>query len=130
MAVMLTAAILNAAAFTGGNAIYRALEGDHSASEERKRHDLALEKLTKDTSEWNEDRLKMIDYINTQREKARQTNSDFSDAEYAMSQLDEILIKQPKLEHYYISSKGQKEGEWTFVIGGTVLSALITHFVL
>ncbi len=125
MAVMLTAAILNAAAFTGGNAIYRALEGDHSASEERKRHDLALEKLNKDTSEWNENRLKMIDYINTQREKARQTNSDFSDAEYAMSQLE-----QPKLEHYYSPSKGQKEGEWTFVIGETMLSALITHFIL
>ena len=88
---MITAALLNAAAFTGGNAIYKALEGDHSASEERKRHDLALEKLNKDTSEWNEHRLKMIDYINTQREKAAQTNRDFSDAEYAMAELDEHL---------------------------------------
>ena len=124
---MITAALLNAAAFTGGNAIYKALEGDHSASEERKRHDLALEKLNKDTSEWNEHRLKMIDYINTQREKAAQTNRDFSDAEYAMAELDEHLLKKPKLD--YIPSKGQQEGEWTFVIGGTVLSALVTKFV-
>ena len=43
----------------------------YHGAEERKRHDLALEKLQKERDEWNEDRMKRLDFINKRlREKS------------------------------------------------------------
>ena len=49
-------AMVNALAFSGTNFVFSRLT-DHGA-EERKRHDLALEKLPKARDEWNRDRTK------------------------------------------------------------------------
>ena len=55
-------AMLNALAFSGTNFVFSRLT-DHGA-EERKRHDLALEKLQKARDEWNRDRMKRLDLTN------------------------------------------------------------------
>ena len=59
---------VNALAFSGSNFVFTRLT-DHGA-EERKRHDLALEKLQRARDEWNRDRMKHLDLINKrQRER-------------------------------------------------------------
>ena len=55
-------AVVNAFAFSGTNFIFSRLT-DHGA-EERKRHDLAEEKLQRARDEWNRDRMKRLDLIN------------------------------------------------------------------
>ena len=62
-------AVVNALAFSGTNFIFSRLT--YHGGEERKRHDLALEKLQKERDEWNEDRMKRLDFINKRlREKS------------------------------------------------------------
>ena len=53
---------VNALVFSGTNFVFSRLT-DHGA-EERKRHDLALEKLQRTREEWNRDRTKRFDFIN------------------------------------------------------------------
>ena len=61
---------VNALAFSGTNFLFSRLT-DHG-EEERKRHDLALEKLQRARDEWNKDRMKRLDFINKRlREKMR-----------------------------------------------------------
>ena len=55
-------AAVNALAFSGTNFLFSRLT-DHG-EEERKRHDLALEKLQRARDEWNKDRMKRLDFIN------------------------------------------------------------------
>ena len=55
-------AVINALAFSGTNFVLSRL-ADHG-EEEQKRHDLALEKLQKARDEWNEDKMKRLDFIN------------------------------------------------------------------
>ena len=63
--------MMNALAFSGTNFVFNRLT-DHG-EEERKRHDLALEKLQRTRDKWNEDRMKRLDFINKRlREKMRQ----------------------------------------------------------
>ena len=53
---------LNTSAFSGTNFIFSRLT--YHGAEERKRHDLALEKLQRARDDWNEDRMKLLDFIN------------------------------------------------------------------
>ena len=63
-------AVVNALAFSGTNFVFSRLT-DHG-EEERKRHDLALEKLQRARDEWNKDRMKRLDFINKRlREEMR-----------------------------------------------------------
>ena len=55
-------AVVNALAFSGTNFVFSRLT-DHGA-EERKRHDLTLEKLQKAGDEGNRDRMKRLGLIN------------------------------------------------------------------
>ena len=56
------AAVVNALAFSATNFVLSRLTGH--GEEEHKRHELALEKLQRARDEWNEDRMKRIDFIN------------------------------------------------------------------
>ena len=61
-------AVVNALTFSGTNFVFSRFT-DHG-EEERKRHDLALEKLQRAREEWNRDRIKRLDVINKRlREK-------------------------------------------------------------
>ena len=60
--------VVNEVAFSGTNLIFSRLT-DHVA-EERKGHDLTLEKLQRARDEWNRDQTKRLDFINKRlREK-------------------------------------------------------------
>ena len=61
-------AVVDALAFSGSNLVFSRLR-DHSA-EESKRHDLAFEKLQRESDEWKRDRMKRLDLMNKRlREK-------------------------------------------------------------
>ena len=61
-------AVMNALPFSGTNFIFSRLT-DHGEGE-RKKLDLALEKLQRARNEWNKDRMKRLDFINKRlREK-------------------------------------------------------------
>ena len=67
-------AVLNALAFSGTNFVFSRLT-DHGA-EERKRHDLALEKLQRARDKSNRDRMKRLDFMNKRlREKMRREHT-------------------------------------------------------
>ena len=55
-------AVVNALAFSGTSFVFSKLTD--RGEEERKRHDLALEKLQKSRGEWNEGRMKRLDFTN------------------------------------------------------------------
>ena len=55
-------AVMNTLAFSGTNFLFSNLM-DHGEIE-RKRHDLAVEKLQRARNEWNEKRMKRLDFIN------------------------------------------------------------------
>ena len=64
-------AVMNALAFIVTDFFFSKLT-DHG-EKERKKHDLALEKLQRAREEWNEDRMKRLDFINKRlREKNKE----------------------------------------------------------
>ena len=63
IAMMLGGALANALAFTGSSYLFSSIQrGDLAA--ERKRHDLAVEKLNSALAKWQKQRQERIDYIN------------------------------------------------------------------
>ena len=60
--IMIGGAIINATAFVGGNYLARYLSGD-SAGQEKKRHDLAVEKYEKEYQKYQENRTKLLNWL-------------------------------------------------------------------
>ena len=58
---------INATAFAGASLGFSMLRDD--GGKERKRHDLAEEKLQRTRGKWNEDRMKRLDFINKRQVK-------------------------------------------------------------
>ena len=65
--------VMNALAFSSTNFIISRLT-DHGA-EERKGHDLALKKLQRARNEWNNDRLKRLDFINQELQEKNEAKA-------------------------------------------------------
>ena len=79
--------VVNALAFSSTNFVFSRLT-DHG-EEERKRHNLALEKLQMARYEWNKDQMKRLDFIN---KKLREKN----EAKAYINNFDEAVLE------YYI----------------------------
>ena len=78
--MMLGGAIANALTFTESSYLSPSLSKD-SIDQERKRHDLAIEKLQKAQIEWQQKRQQRIDFINKQLMLEKKTEAKFSRAE-------------------------------------------------
>ena len=129
VALLVGGAILNAAAFTGGNYLAKYLSGDSDAPEkalaEKKRHDLALEKFQKDVQKYREEREAYQDFLhnrNIEKEKAlyglKQTDKNF--ALYAKFHGGEKPMSRPRWGDYYQPSEQQKNGELAFIGAGAI----------
>ena len=66
--MMIGGAVVNALAFTGSNVLFSSLKCS-DIEKEQKRHNLALDKLTKARDEWSKERLKYLDYMNDRLKK-------------------------------------------------------------
>ena len=100
---MVGGAITNALAFSGSNFLFSQM----SSAEERKRHNLAMEKLQHERDTWNEQRLERIDYINEELKKRGHATKTFQNVDQAMQQYSLLtgnvlppLPAQPQLEDF------------------------------
>ena len=126
VAMLIGGAILNAAAFTGGNALYHLF--DHSGSEaERERHDKAIETLNKATAEWQQKRLKNIDFMNRRAKEEYRSKHELAETDYALAHLPHPLPPKPELSNFYKPSDHQKEYEYAFIIGGLVVTGYLSY---
>ena len=82
-------ALVNALAFRGTNFVFSRLT-DHGA-EERKSHDLALEKLQRARDEWNKDRMKRLDFINKRL-------CEKNEARAYINNVDEAMLKYYRVQ--------------------------------
>ena len=112
-------AVVNALAFSDTNFIFSRLT-DHGAKE-RKRHDLALEKLQRARNEWNKDRMKRLDFINKRLREKNEARTYINNVDEAMLEYYCIFAKKikplpPELElsDFYHSSHNQKK--WRTII--------------
>ena len=128
IAMMIGGAVLNAAAFTGGNYLAKYLSGGNNASAERKRHDKAFEAFEAAQARYSQERTKLLDWIETNRENKELAKQNFTNTDYAFKLYNQAhpdrkmtLPKEPKFSDFYQPSEAQKQGELLFV-GGSALA--------
>ena len=97
---------------------------DHDDGE-RKRHDLATEKLQKARDAWVKERQQKIDFINERLRKEKQAQEYINDLDVGMRLYYEAtkqrlppLSPEPKLSDFYHPSEAQKTGEILFITTG------------
>ena len=84
-------AVVNALAFSGTNFVFSQLT-DHG-EEERKRHDLALEKLQKARDKWNEDKMKRLDFINKRLREQNKARAYINNVDEAIEEYRASIIR-------------------------------------
>ena len=118
---------MNALDFSSTNFVFNRLT-DHG-EEERKRHDLALEKLQRTRDKWNIHRMKRLDFMN---KRLREKN----EARTYINNIDEVMLEyyrafgkqikplptEPQLSDFYHPSEAQKNDELLFATVGTGLA--------
>ena len=90
-------AIITAAAFTLGQAIY-----DQFRSTEPQKRQEALDKLNEETIKWNQKRAITLDYLNNQMNLREQGMSNFNDIDAALVKYNELF---PESMTYDIACK-------------------------
>ena len=78
IAMLIGGALANALAFTGSSYLFHKLSKD-SIDKERKRHDLAIEKLQKAQIEWAHKHQERIDFIKEQLRLERKAETKFTE---------------------------------------------------
>ena len=133
IAIMAGTALVNALAFSGTNAAFSML-GDHGGTE-RKRHDIAMEQLSKAREDWSRDRQERLDLINKTLSDQRHAKQTFSDLGAAMREYSEITNQslpplrddEPKLSDFYNPSRQRKDAEIALVVGGMTVVGLLAY---
>ena len=122
-------ALINALAFSGTNAAFSLL-GDHGGAE-RKRHDLAMEQLSKAREKYSEERQQRLDYLNKTISQQRHARQTFSDLGAAMQAYHEVpLREEPKLSDFYNPSRQRKDAELALVVGGMAVVGILSYKLL
>jgi len=80
---MIGGVIINATAFFGANYLVKYLSGD-SAGEEKKRHNLAVEKYEKEYQKYQWNRTKLLDWMATKHEIKDEVKENFENTDYAL----------------------------------------------
>ena len=127
IAIMIGGAVLNAAAFTGGNYLAKYIAGDsgQAALAEKTRHDKALESYNTAMEKYTEERTQLLDWIETNREIKAQADQNFTNTDYAFKLYNQAhpdykLTQPTKPIFSYQPSELQKQGELLFVGGGAL----------
>ena len=85
-------AVVNVLAFSGTNFFFSRLT-DHGA-EERKRHDLAFEKLPRARDKWNRDRMKRLDFMNKRLREKNEMRTYINNVDEAMLEYYRVFAKK------------------------------------
>ena len=98
----------------------------NDGAKERKRHDLAEEKLQKTRDKWNEDRMKRLDFINKRLREKNEARAYINNTDEAILEYYRVfprkikpLPPEPELSDFYHPSETQRNGELLFATVGT-----------
>ena len=123
---------INAVAFSGSNYVFNKLS-DHG-SEERRRHDEAVEKVQKENQKLAVERQKRLDFINEELQRENHASKTFTNVDEAMEVYYLATKKHlPKLQQnhvlsdYYHPSEQQKDGEVAFILGGLAVTGFVMY---
>ena len=132
-ASMIGSAVIGGLGFSGGSWLFSKID-PKNYSKEVKRHNLAIEKLTKERDDWNKRRLKNIDFINSELKKENISITDFRDVDQAMKMYTIVtkntlppLPPEPKLKDFYEPSEEMKKYEYAWIILGTLGLGVILY---
>ena len=132
IALMVGGAITNALAFSGSNFLFSQM----GVPEERKRHNLAMEKLQHERDTWNEERLERIDYINEEFKKRGHAAKTFQNVDQAMQQYYFLtgtdlppLSSKSQLEDFLDDDQNLalQRGELSLIAIGLLLTGYLTY---
>ena len=132
IALMVGGAITNALAFSGSNFLFSQM----SSAGERKRHNLAMEKLQQERDSWNQERLERIDYINKKLKEQGHAAKTFQNVEEAMQEYYLLtgdvlppLSAQPKLEDFLDDEQNLalQRGELVLIGFGLLITGYLTY---
>ena len=120
IAPMIGGAIINATTFVGGSYLAKYLSGSSDSDEEKKRHDLAVEKYQKEYEEYEENRAKLNDWIMTNDRIKDEAKENFKNTDYALKlynkiHQDDLSLREPQFSDFYQPSAQQKQGEIIYV---------------
>ena len=128
---MVGGALTNALAFSGSNFIFSQMSG----SAERKRHNLAMEKLQHERDVWNEQRLQHIDFINQKLKEQGHAERTFKNVDEAMQAYYVLTGEQlqmspePQLSDFlYEDDKVAMQNTELVVVGvGLLITGYLTY---
>ena len=119
--MLIGGALANALAFTGSSYLFHRLSADN-INAERKRHDVAIEKLQAAQIEWAHKQQQRIDFINNQLRLKRKAETKFTQLNDAMREYHEVfghelppLPREPVLSNFYTPINGQHYRELGFI---------------
>ena len=119
--MLIRGALANALAFTGSSYSFSRVS-KNSIDKERKRHDLAIEKLQKAQIGWVHKRQQRIDFIDKQLRLERKAEVKFTALSDAMRECHEVfghelppLPREPVLSDFYTPSDEQHCRELGFI---------------
>ena len=120
IALMIGGAIINATTFVGGSYLAKYLSGSSNSDEEKRRHDLAVEKYQKKYEEYEENRAKLNDWIMTNDRIKDEAKENFKNTDYALKlynkiHQDDLSLREPQFSDFYQPSAQQKQGEIIYV---------------
>ena len=130
VAAIVGGAIINSVAFSGTNFFFGHL-GNHG--DEFKRHNLAMEQLSRARDEYSRQRQQRLDYINKTLRDQRHADQTFSDLGIAMQKYHEVTgnqlppLREPKLSDFYNPSRQHKDNELLLVVGGMTIVGLLAY---
>lgn len=129
--MMVVGAVVNAAAFTGGNYLF-SLVDKNGAQVEAQRHNAAIEKLNKEQADYNIKRAKNQDWLNTQISRKQEATNEIYSVNSAFDVYKKLYGTDPKAnlpnpnlqapKFDYTPSDEQKKYEKIFVGAGTLAS--------
>ena len=120
IALMIGGAIINETTFVGGSYLAKYLSGSSDSDEEKRRHDLAVEKYQKEYEEYEENRAKLNDWIMTNDRIKDEAKENFKNTDYALKlynkiHQDDLSLREPQFSDFYQPSAQQKQGEIIYV---------------
>ena len=111
--MLIGGALANALAFTGSSYLFHRLSADNIDAE-RKRHNLAIEKLQKAQTEWAHKHRQRINFIDNQLTLERKAETKFTELNDAMRGYHDvfghelpILPREPVLRDFYTPTDEQ-----------------------
>ncbi len=130
--VIIGTALVNALAFSGSSFLFSKLNKP-DYEKERKRHDLAIEKLNEETQKWEHARKLRQDFLNRELQKRNIAERDFKNVDDAMdlyhlyfpNVVVQSLPPKPTLQDFYTPSETARSYEYLWIIGGMFLMTYI-----